>query len=223
MTSCEVSNKNNTIKNIKNNNLKLFRTSNKFKPSLNQSINNSYYIQKLDSTFIKKNDNKILNPIQISLNQVTSKKINFMRPNSLITKIPNNDSIYLQYSKLNDSLIKDKYEKKSKNNCSKVRKILNGQSYNLENSSLYFVPGKDLSHVSESTSTKHSNKNSNNIISLRQKNYYSVNKTFNSKSYNKLVVKCIDLSPKNIYSKDKKEKLFHCSNQNDIKLRTNKM
>ena len=151
----------------------MFRTSNKIKPSLEKSINYSYQKRKIDATFSEKNTTEMNNSNLKDTGKIMSKKLNFPRPNSLITKPLNNDSIYLQYSKLNDSLIKTQYEKK--HNCSK---ILEGQSYSVENSSLFFSRGKDLSNASISglTSANHSK----NIISLKNK-ACSINKNYNGK------------------------------------------
>lgn len=171
---------NNTTKHVNANNIKLFQTTYKANSrNDNKSINTSYQKPKLDASFNKKISSAVKSPtpLQISTTPVTltSKKINLnlQRPESINPKSPNNQSYYLKYRKLNDSLIKNKFEKKLNLNNSNVKKILDGQSYNIENSSL-ICANKEFLNFSGATSTKHSKQSTNanaskTIINLKYK------------------------------------------------------
>jgi hypothetical protein len=181
---------NNVTKNANNaNNIKLFSTVQRIKTKIdNKSINISSHKPHLDVSFNKKTTNppvKSPNFLQVSTTPIslTSKKVNLnlQRPASINPKSPNNQSYYLKYTKLNDSLMKNKFEKKLNLNNSNVKKILDGQSYNVENSSLICAT-KDFSNFSGATSTKHSKQSSNttnskNVINLKYKSN-STNKNY---------------------------------------------
>jgi len=119
----------------------------------NKSINIQPKKQNLDSSFNKKSSIKSPNQLTISTTPINifNNKLNFERPKSSNPYTPNNESYSLKYNKLNDSSIKTKFEKKI--NCSKVKKILKGQSYNVENSSMMCATEKDKSLLPSKTNS----------------------------------------------------------------------
>ena len=142
----------------------------------NKSINLPPKNQNLNSSFNKKSTIKSPNQLTISTTPINifNNKLNIERPKSSNPYTPNNESYSLKYNKLSDSLIKSKFEKKL--NCSKVKKILKGQSYNVENSSM-MCGWKDSCNFSGATSTKHSSlaNHSRNIINLKYRTHTNNN------------------------------------------------